>query len=75
MGSDGATGCDPAVRAEVVHESGRTRIARLVLPAGGTVIRKEPLGADGERSENKEVERARQNVRDRVSSHGVGCRH
>src|ERR1700685_4692576 len=36
------------VPADIVHESGRTRITRLVLP-GGTVIRKEPLGADGER--------------------------
>ena len=32
--------------AEIVHESARTRITRLVVPAG-TVIRKEPLGPDG----------------------------
>jgi serine/threonine protein kinase len=31
-----------------VHESERTRITRLLL-LGGTVIRKEPLGPDGER--------------------------
>src|ERR1700756_4707393 len=40
--------------AEIVHESGRTRITRLVLP-GGTVIRKEPLGPDGERRARHEV--------------------
>jgi predicted ATPase/signal transduction histidine kinase len=33
------------VLADIVHESGRTRITRLVLP-GATVIRKEPLGPD-----------------------------
>ena len=33
----------------IVHESRRTRIARLVVPGGGTVIRKEPLGPDSER--------------------------
>jgi signal transduction histidine kinase len=38
---------DKPVLAEIMHESGRTRITRLVLP-GGTVIRKEPLGPDGE---------------------------
>ena len=36
---------DPPVRAETVHESGRTRVTRLFL-AGRTVIRKEPLGPD-----------------------------
>src|ERR1700759_4716741 len=36
------------VPAEIVHESGRTRITRLFSPEG-TVIRKEPLGPDGER--------------------------
>jgi AAA ATPase domain/Protein kinase domain len=41
---------DPAkpVTAGIVHQSGRTRITRLVVP-GGTVIRKEPLGPDAER--------------------------
>ena len=49
MGSGGVRpGPDPSVRAEVVHESERTRITRLLL-LGGTVIRKEPLGPDGER--------------------------
>ena len=36
---------DPPVRAETLHESGRTRVTRLFLP-GRTVIRKEPLGPD-----------------------------
>jgi len=40
-------GRDPPVRAEVVHESERTRVTRLFFP-GRTVIRKEPLGPDGE---------------------------
>ncbi|MCU1651287.1 MAG: serine/threonine protein kinase, partial [Pseudonocardia sp.] len=39
---------DPPVGAEVVHESQRTRVTRLFLP-GGTVIRKQPLGADAPR--------------------------
>jgi hypothetical protein len=42
-------GRDPPVRAELLlHESDRTRVARLVL-AGGTAIRKEPLGPDAPR--------------------------
>ena len=41
-------GQDPPVRAEVVHESARTRVTRLFLP-GRTVIRKEPLGPDADR--------------------------
>ena len=45
---------DPPARAEVVHESGRTRITRLFLP-GRTVIRKEPLGPDAERRVRHEV--------------------
>jgi hypothetical protein len=36
---------DPPVRAETLHESGRTRVTRLFLP-GRTVIRKQPLGPD-----------------------------
>ena len=40
--------------AEIVHESGRTRITRLVVP-GGTVIRKEPLGPDTERRARHEA--------------------
>ena len=39
---------DPPVGAEVLHESERTRVTRLLLP-GGTVIRKEPLGPDAQR--------------------------
>ncbi len=49
MEADGVLpGPDEPVAAEVVHESGRTRVTRLVVP-GETVIRKEPLGPDGER--------------------------
>jgi hypothetical protein len=48
MGSDGEPGRDSPVPTEIVHESGRTRVTRLFLPEG-TVIRKEPLGPDGER--------------------------
>ncbi len=47
-------GPDQPVPAGIVHESGRTRITRLVVP-GGTVIRKEPLGPDGERRVRHEV--------------------
>src|ERR1700761_7497851 len=54
MGPDAVPGRDPPLRAEVVHESGRTRITRLFLP-GGTVIRKEPLGADRERRVHHET--------------------
>src|SRR5580700_1965358 len=55
MGSGGVLpGPDPSVRAEVVHESERTRITRLFLP-GRTVIRKEPLGPSGERRVRHEV--------------------
>ena len=39
---------DPPVRAEIVHESERTRVTRLFL-SGRTVIRKEPLGPDAQR--------------------------
>ena len=38
----------PPVRAEIVHESERTRVTRLFI-SGRTVIRKEPLGPDGQR--------------------------
>jgi hypothetical protein len=41
-------GRDPPGRAEIAHESGRTRITRMFLP-GRTMIRKEPLGPDAER--------------------------
>jgi signal transduction histidine kinase len=47
-------GPDEPVSAEIVHQSGRTRITRLVVP-GGTVIRKEPLGPDAERRVRHEV--------------------
>ncbi|HEX6521959.1 MAG TPA: AAA family ATPase [Streptosporangiaceae bacterium] len=55
MGSGGMLPArDPPARAEIVHESGRTRITRLFLPEG-TVIRKEPLGPDAERRVRHEV--------------------
>ena len=41
-------GRNPPDRAEVVHESARTRVTRLFLREG-TVIRKEPLGPDAGR--------------------------
>jgi diguanylate cyclase (GGDEF)-like protein len=41
-------GRDAPVRAEVLHESGRTRVTRLFLP-GRTAIRKEALGPDADR--------------------------
>ena len=49
MGAGGMPpGQDPPVRAEIVHESARTRVTRLFLPER-TVIRKEPLGPDADR--------------------------
>ncbi len=49
MGAGGVLpGRDPRVRAEVLHESERTRVCRLFLP-GRTVISKEPLGPDAQR--------------------------
>jgi hypothetical protein len=49
MGSGGVLrGRDPPVRAEIVHQSERTRVTRLFF-AGRTVIRKEPLGPDAQR--------------------------
>ena len=47
-------GRDPPVRAEIVHESERTRFTRLFF-AERTVIRKEPLGPDAERRLRHEV--------------------
>jgi hypothetical protein len=55
MGAGGVlSGPDPPVRAEIVHQSDRTRVTRLFLP-GGTVIRKEPLGPDAEGRVRHEV--------------------
>ena len=48
MGGGGVPDHDPAVRAELVHHTDRTRVTRLFFP-GRTVIRKEPLGPDAER--------------------------
>jgi signal transduction histidine kinase len=48
------SGPDPPVRAEIVHQSERTRVTRLFLP-GGTVVRKEPLGPDAEGRVGHEV--------------------
>ena len=45
---------DLPVRAEIVHESQRTRVTRLLL-SGSTVIRKEPLGAEAQRRLQHEV--------------------
>ena len=45
---------DPPVRAEMLHESEGTRVTRLFLP-GGTVIRKQPLGADAPQRLRREV--------------------
>jgi len=39
---------DPPVRAEILHESARTRVTRLFLD-GHMVIRKQPLGPDAQR--------------------------
>jgi len=47
-GAGALLGPAEAVRAEIVHESGRTRVTRMFF-AGGTVIRKEPLGPDAAR--------------------------
>jgi signal transduction histidine kinase len=55
MGAGGALpGRDPPGRAEIVHQSGCTRVTRLFL-TGGTVIRKEPLEPSGERRVRHEV--------------------
>src|ERR1700760_2512325 len=55
MGSGGMLPArDPPARAEIVHESGRTRVTRLFFP-GRTVIRKEPLGPDANRRVRHEV--------------------
>jgi len=55
MGASGVLpGRDPPDRAEVVHESVRTRVTRL-FSAGRTVIRKEPLGPDADRRLRHEV--------------------
>ena len=49
MGAGGARrDRNPPVRAEILHESERTRVKRLFLP-GRTVVQKEPLGPDAER--------------------------
>jgi AAA ATPase domain/Protein kinase domain len=62
MGAGGVLpGRDPPARAEIVHESERTRVTRLFLPAG-TVIRKEPLGPGAQhrtRHESAMLERLR----------------
>ena len=54
MGAGEVLPGDPPVRAEIVHESDRTRVTRLFLP-GRTVIRKESLGPDAERWLRHEV--------------------
>jgi predicted ATPase/signal transduction histidine kinase len=47
-------GLGESAPAEIVHESGHTRITRLVVD-GRTVIRKEPLGPDAERRVGHEL--------------------
>jgi len=47
-------GRDPPVRADVVHESTRTRVTRLFLD-GRTLIRKEPLGPDAQQQLRHEL--------------------
>ena len=47
-------GPDTPARVDVPHESGRTRVSRLFLPAR-TVIRREPLGHDARRRLQREV--------------------
>jgi predicted ATPase/signal transduction histidine kinase len=55
MGNGGVLpGRDPPARAELLHESEHTRVARLFL-AGCTVIRKEPLGPDAQRRVRHEL--------------------
>ena len=55
MGGAGALlGPAEPVRTEIVHRSGRTRVTRMFF-AGGTVIRKEPLGPDAARRLQHEV--------------------
>ncbi|ONH22207.1 diguanylate cyclase [Pseudofrankia asymbiotica] len=57
MGSERRTpGRDPpvAVHTELLHESERTRVSRLVFPAG-SVIRKEPLGPGAQCRLRREV--------------------
>src|SRR3954470_15628615 len=54
MGSGARPDRDPPVRAEVLHESARTRVTRLFFD-GRTVIRKQPLGPDAPRRLQNEL--------------------
>src|SRR3954452_3727206 len=54
MGSGVRPERDPPVRAEVLHESARTRVTRLFFD-GRTVIRKQPLGPDAPRRLQNEL--------------------
>ena len=54
MGGGRMLGEDPHLRVDAVRESGQTRVMRLFL-AGGTVVRKQPLGADAERRLRHEI--------------------
>ena len=54
MGASGRPERDPPGRAEVLHESARTRVTRLFLD-GRTVIRKEPLGPDAQQRLHHEL--------------------
>ena len=44
-----------SVRAGTLQESERTRVTRVPVAGGGTVIRKEPLGLDAQRRVQHEV--------------------
>ncbi|GAB3869563.1 hypothetical protein GCM10027610_129350 [Dactylosporangium cerinum] len=45
----------PPARASTLHESEHTRVTRVPVAGGGTVIRKEPLGPDAQRRVQHEV--------------------
>src|ERR1700760_1112649 len=53
-GDRSAAGRGSASSAEIVHESGRTRVTRLFV-SGHAVIRKEPLGPDAEQRLGREL--------------------
>src|SRR3954453_11379812 len=54
MGAGPVPGAEPPLRVEVVRETARTRITRLVF-ADRTVIRKQPLGPDTDRRLRRET--------------------
>src|SRR4051812_14952861 len=54
MGAGPVPGVEPPLRVEVVRETARARITRLVF-ADRTVIRKQPLGPDADRRLRRET--------------------